>query len=129
MINNDPVVISELNTTHPQSICINQNYVNGSVNLNQNISFSTIGTYQLIFYAGPYQNHYDPTTSSLTASIAGTSTSAITFTPNTGFSQYTLNFTIGSAGSYNLSFLSINTDVTINSAMLITAVSIIYLHA
>ena len=129
MSNNAPGVVTELNTTHPQSIALALNYVQGSINVSQSISFTNVGTYSLIFYAAPFTSgYYNPSTHTLSASIAGTTLAPFSLT-NSSYTKYTLDFTITSTGNYTLSFLTVNTDNSKDTAINLTAVSIIYLHA
>ena len=127
--NNDPAVVTELNTTHPQSVALAFYYVQGSINMNQSISFTTIGTYNLTFYAAAFNGSYTPSAQTLSASIGGSTLAPFSLTTNSTYTQYTLDFTITSTGNYTLSFLTTNTDQSVNTALNLTAVSIIYLHA
>ena len=129
MTNDYPAFVTELNTTHPQSIALALNYVQGSINVSQSISFTTVGTYSLIFYAAPFTSgYYNPSTHTLSASIAGTTLAPFSLT-NSSYTKYTLDFTITSTGNYTLSFLTVTTDNSKDTALNLTAVSIIYLHA
>ena len=129
MTNNDPSIVTEINTTHPQSMALCLNLVQGSVTVSQSISFSTVGTYRLIFYAAAFQGYYTSSVHTLSASIGGSTLAPFSLTTNSTYTQYTLDFTITSTGNYTLSFLTTNTDKSVNSALNLTAVSIIYLHA
>ena len=82
MSNNYPTFVSELNTTHPQSMALCLNTVQGSVTVSQSISFSTIGTYRLIFYAAAFQGYYTPSVHTLSASMGGSSLTPFSFTTN-----------------------------------------------
>ena len=104
-------------------------YAQGSVNVTQSISFTNVGTYRLTFYAAAFNGSYTPSVHTLSASIGGSSLAPFSLTTNSTYTQYTLDFTITSTGNYTLSFLTTNTDQSVNTALNLTAVSIIYLHA
>ena len=127
--NNYPAFVTELNTTHPQSLALAFYFVQGSINVSQSISFTTVGTYRLTFYAAAFNNSYTPSTHTLSASIGGSTLAPFSLTTNSTYTQFTLDFTITSTGNYTLSFLSANSDKSKNTALNLTAVSIIYLHA
>ena len=129
MSNDYPAFVTELNTTHPQSMALAFYYAQGSLNVTQSISFTTIGTYKLTFYAAAFNGSYTPSVHTLSASIGGSSLAPFSLTTNSTYTQYTLDFTITSTGNYTLSFLTANTDQSQNTALNLTAVSIIYLHA
>ena len=129
MTNDYPAFVTELNTTHPQSMALAFYYAQGSVNVTQSISFTTIGTYKLTFYAAAFNGSYTPSVHTLSASIGGSSLAPFSLTTNSTYTQYTLDFTITSTGNYTLSFLSACSDQSQNTALNITAVSIIYLLA
>ena len=129
MSNDYPAFVTELNTTHPQSMALAFYYAQGSVNVTQSISFTTNGTYRLTFYAAAFNGSYTPSVHTLSASIGGSSLAPFSLTTNSTYTQYTLDFTITSTGNYTLSFLSANSDKSKNTALNLTAVSIIYLHA
>ena len=129
MTNDYPAFVTELNTTHPQSMALCFYYAQGSVNVTQSISFTTVGTYRLTFYAAAFNGSYTPSVHTLSASIGGSSLAPFSLTTNSTYTQYTLDFTITSTGNYTLSFLTTNTDQSVNTALNLTAVSIIYLHA
>ena len=136
LTNNVPGIVTELNTTHTQSLGLAFYLVQGSINVSQSISFTTVGTYSLVFYAAPFQGNYapynasyNPSVQTLSASIGGSTLSPFSLTANSAYTQFTLDFTITSTGNYTLSFLSANSDKSVNTALNLTAVSIIYLHA
>ena len=129
MTNDYPAFVTELNTTHPQSMALCFYYTQGSVNVTQSISFTTNGTYRLTFYAAAFNGSYTPSTHTLSASIGGSSLTPFSLTTNSTYTQFTLDFTITSTGNYTLSFLSACSDQSKNTALNLTAVSIIYLHA
>lgn len=133
--NNSPQQPS-YSTSIPQYIFLNNGSNIDSIVMSQTVYIPSAGTYQLSFYAVPFNTSI---TVNLSASIAGYNLQCYTEGQSnypTNWATYSLNFSVSSAGNQTISINSYTTDTkgtrtngNSGVASCVTGITITYLHS